>query len=220
MSDEKSPLLKTTTMALRRKNENDEYSSIASSVSQSPDENATIASVGNTGVCMVDIPTRSSIVSNEQRNDDCENDENKGFLVIDIEEAIDRLGMGFFQFRVVVACGLCFASDAMEVLLLGFLTVILQGQLGFTEGQSASIVSVVFLGAMMGTFVLAPLGDKWGRRIVFAITASIISLFGLLTAVCNTYLQILVVRFMVGFGVGGLTVPYDALGELMPSSRR
>lgn len=139
---------------------------------------------------------------------------------LDIEDAIERLGMGRFQYGVFLACGLCFAADAMEVLLLSFLAVILQEEWNLTEGQTDSIISVVFAGAMLGTLVLSALGDIWGRRPVFAITAGLISLFGMATALCTTYTQLLVARFLVGFGVGGLTVPYDALGEVMGSTFR
>lgn len=193
----------------RKNDDNDGYSSIKPSPSQATAATTQISSSEN------DL----SLVNTEPRKGATENNANDG-LVIDIEDAIDRLGMGMFQFQIIVATGLCFASDAMEVLLLGFLGVILQSEWGLSESQTDSIVSVVFLGAMFGTLVLSPLGDKLGRRIIFAITASTIGLFGTLTAFCSTYPQILMVRFMVGVGVGGLTVPYDALGEFMPTARR
>ena len=212
MNDEKSPLLQTTYMMMvttktRRKLETDEYSTIASSASQATIASATIASSENDGDCNEEFPTAL-------------NNENDDNLTIDIEEAIDRLGMGLFQIQIVIACGLCFASDALEILLLSFLALILREQWGLSEGQADSIVSVVFLGALMGTLILTPFGDRWGRRVIFAVTAATISLFGIMSAFCNTYPQILIVRFMVGFGIGGLTVPYDALGEFMPNSRR
>lgn len=216
MDNEKSPLLKTKTTRLatavrmtrtRRRNENDDYSTIGSS------------STSQASAITTNKEPREETEDDTEHNES-EDDDNNTVLVMDIDEAIDRLGMGMFQFQIILACGLCFASDAMEVLLLSFLALILQSQWGLSEGQSDSIVSVVFVGAMMGTLVLTPLGDKRGRKIVFAITAATIAIFGILTAFCNTYPQILMVRFMVGCGVGGLTVPYDALGEFMPSSRR
>jgi MFS family permease len=221
-------MMMMTKKRTRRRNENDDYSTILSSPTSQASTIATttaISSSKNNGDCKADFPTESSAVNKGPHEETYdtehnENDDSSPALVIDIEEAIDRLGMGMFQFQIILACGLCFASDAMEVLLLYFLALILQSQWGLSEGQSDSIVSVVFVGAMLGTLVLTPLGDKWGRRIIFAVTAATISFFGILTAFCNTYPQILMVRFMVGFGVGGLTVPYDALGEFMPSSRR
>jgi len=224
MNDETSPLLESarTTMAMtktRRRNENNDYSSIASANSQAVIETTTISSPET---CHEDSPTGQQDLANEKEREDVpeSNNENDDTLVIDIEEAIDRLGMGIFQFQIVLACGLCFASDAMEYLLLSYLAVILQSQWNLSEGQSDFISSVVFLGAMVGTLVLTPLGDRLGRRIIFAVTSATISCSGILSAFCTTYPQILMARFMVGFGIGGLTVPYDTLGEFMPSSRR
>jgi MFS family permease len=60
----------------------------------------------------------------------------------------------------------------------------------------------------MGSLTLGPLGDSVGRRPVFTLAASIISVFGLLTALANSYASLLLMRFLVGFGVGGLTIPF------------
>ena len=189
----------STTKSKRRNNDNDDYSSLASS--------ATIASTAMSSTA----ENQSSEISELKDNE---------FPVMDIDEAIDRLGMGLFQIHIVMACGLCFASDAMEYLLLSYLGVILQSQWNLSESESDLISAVVFLGALVGTLTLTPLGDKWGRRIVFGLTSSIISIFGIGSAFCTSYSQILAVRFLVGFGIGGLTVPYDTLGEFMPNSRR
>ncbi len=191
------------TKSQRRNNENDDYSPLASS--------ATIASTAVSSSAENNTPETSEYGTSTRNNE---------FLVVDIDEAIDRLGMGLFQIQIVMACGLCFASDAMEYLLLSYLGVILQSQWNLSESESDFISAVVFLGALVGTLTLSPLGDKWGRRIVFGLTSSIISVFGISSAFCTSYSQILVVRFLVGFGIGGLTVPYDTLGEFMPNSRR
>mmetsp|Transcript_12872 Transcript_12872/g.32426 ORF Transcript_12872/g.32426 Transcript_12872/m.32426 type:complete len:242 (+) Transcript_12872:242-967(+) len=211
MSDETLPLLKISwmTMNKQRRKDNDDYSSIAPSASQVSIASTQISSSENTNA---EFRRAESILSNKDNDDD--------YLVMDIDEAIDRLGMGMFQIQIVLACGLCFASDAMEYLLLSYLAVILKSQWDLSEGQSDFIASVVFLGALVGTLVLTPLGDKWGRKIIFLLTSSIISIFGVLSAFCTNYTQILIVRFLVGFGIGGLTVPYDTLGEFMPNSRR
>lgn len=189
----------STKKSKRRNNDNDDYSSLASS--------ATIASTAVSSTAENQSSEHSELKDNE-------------FPVMDIDEAIDRLGMGLFQIQIVMACGLCFASDAMEYLLLSYLGVILKSQWNLSESESDLISAVVFLGALVGTLTLTPLGDKWGRRIVFGLTSSIISIFGIGSAFCTSYSQILVVRFLVGFGIGGLTVPYDTLGEFMPNSRR
>lgn len=108
----------------------------------------------------------------------------------------------------------------MEVLFLSFLSVILTVEWGLEQHQNDTLISVVFLGALSGTLILNPLGDRFGRRPVFWVTAAIISIFGVGTALCTTYEALLFARFMVGFGLGGLVVPFDTLAEFLPSKYR
>lgn len=140
--------------------------------------------------------------------------------LLHIDDAIERLGMGRFQYQILLAAGLCFMADAMEVLLLSFLAVILRHEWDLMERQMDTIISVVFAGALTGTLILSPLGDTWGRRPVFAATAGLIAIAGIATAFCQRYPQLLAARFLVGFGVGGLTVPFDTLSEMLPNSCR
>jgi len=64
---------------------------------------------------------------------------------------------------MLLAAGLCFAADSMEVLLLSFLAVVVQAEWDLSSTQTSGITAAVFLGAMSGTLLLGPLGDKFGR---------------------------------------------------------
>ena len=139
---------------------------------------------------------------------------------VTVDAAVDSLGTGRFQLRILFAAGLCFAADSMEIMLLSFLSTILRAQWDLTDAQTATITGVVFLGALSGTLVLGPLGDRRGRRPVFLACGTIISVFGTLTAVAWDYPSLLATRFLVGFGVGGLTVPFDILAEFVPTEVR
>jgi putative MFS transporter len=133
---------------------------------------------------------------------------------------VESLGMGPFQRRILIAAGLCFASDSMEILLLSFLAVVLQVEWDLTESQTATITSSVFAGAMIGTLVLGPLADHIGRKPVFTITAAMICVSSFATAAANSFPVLLLCRFCVGLGIGGLTVPFDTLAEFVPTSHR
>jgi putative MFS transporter len=128
--------------------------------------------------------------------------------------------MGPFQRRILIAAGLCFASHSMDILLLSFLADVLQVELDLTESQTATITSIVFVGAMIGALVLGPLTDCIGRKPVFTITSAIICVFGFATAAANSFPVLLLCRFFVGLGIGGLTVPFDTLAEFVPASHR
>jgi MFS family permease len=128
--------------------------------------------------------------------------------------------MGQFQYRVLLAAGLCFMADAVEILLLSFLSIVLKQQWGLQVEQVALITTSVFLGALVGTLVMGHLGDKWGRKPVFMFTASVICFFGVITAGTHHFITFVCIRFFVGCGVGGLTVPFDTLAEFVPTSHR
>lgn len=132
----------------------------------------------------------------------------------------DRLGMGTFQYRILIAAGLCFAADAMEVLLLSFLSIVLQNEWSLTEDETAFITSTLFLGALVGTSILGPWADKIGRRPVFLLAGTMIAIMGVATSLANSYEMILIIMFVIGFGVGGLTVPFDTLAEFLPAQGR
>ena len=89
-----------------------------------------------------------------------------------------------------------------------------------TDDETAMISSILFVGAIFGTLILGPLADKKGRKPLFLAAASIISVFGLAVSFARDYRTLLALLFFVGFGVGGLTVPFDILSEVLPSSSR
>ena len=118
------------------------------------------------------------------------------------------------------AAGLCFTADATEIMLLSFLSLTLQSEWQLTPNQTANMTACVFAGSLLGTLTLGYLGDHLGRRPAFLLSSAIISLFGVFTAFATGYSSLLGIRFMVGFGVGGLTVPFDIFAEFLPTSHR
>ena len=79
--------------------------------------------------------------------------------------------------------------------------IILKVEWDLSPAETDSIISIVFLGALLGTLILGPLGDKIGRKPVFSVTAVIIAVAGLGTAIVPNYEWLLIARFVVGFGV-------------------
>jgi len=120
----------------------------------------------------------------------------------------ERLGMGKFQHGITWAAGLCFAADSMQILLLSFLSQVLQAEWKLSDTEASAITSSVFVGALLGSCTLGPLGDVVGRRPVFCLAAIVISVFGFATACAKSYPILLLLLFLVGFGVGGSTIPF------------
>ena len=151
-----------------------------------------------------DEPDMDSNLPLSPLESDCDRD-NDNDQTYFVDEAIESLGMGRFQLIVLTAAGLCFAADAMQVLQLTFLSEVLRVEWDLSDEQTALITSILFIGAIFGTLTLGPLADKKGRKPVFLLAASIISVFGVAVATVRSYWALLANLFMVGWGVGGLT---------------
>ena len=67
-------------------------------------------------------------------------------LTSDFFILVERLGMGRFQRRLLLAAGLCIAADTMEVLLLSFLTLVVTKEWELSPEQASAVTSIVFVG--------------------------------------------------------------------------
>ena len=140
--------------------------------------------------------------------------------MMDIDAIFEKMPISSYHYKLLIMCGLLFMCDAMEVSLLSFLATCAGNEWGLSDVQRASISAVVFSGQLFGGFFWGPIADRYGRKIAFLCACSLIVAFGLLSASSRTYEWLLTFRAIVGFGVGGLTVPFDLLAEFLPSAER
>mmetsp|Transcript_2141 Transcript_2141/g.3869 ORF Transcript_2141/g.3869 Transcript_2141/m.3869 type:complete len:506 (-) Transcript_2141:553-2070(-) len=180
---------------------------------------------GNRNGHAINATTFSSSSFQNNRSEMKEGDKNhyrphQERVLLSIDEAMEKVGCGPFQNTLLVIVGLCFCADSIEITLLSFLTGVLRAEWNLSATEAASITSSVFLGQVIGTLVLGPLGDRMGRRPVFFLSAFIISFFGILTATAWNVPSLLLARTLCGFGVGGINVPFDILAEFTTSEQR
>lgn len=138
-----------------------------------------------------------------------------------IEEAIDRIGVGRFQIKLLVICGVGWAADAMEVVIIAFVLPAVTRQWGLTSGQGGLIGTAIFIGMLLGAWFWGILTDRIGRKLGFQLTVLIDSVFGFLSALSPGYIWLLLLRAVTGFGVGGtLPVDYAIFSEYLPRKNR
>ncbi|CAL8465087.1 g4622 [Coccomyxa elongata] len=137
-----------------------------------------------------------------------------------VGEALDTIGFGRFQWVVLFYCGCAWAADAVEMMLLSFLGPAVRCEWGISPSAESLITSIVFCGTMAGAYGWGVLGDARGRRIGFAATAAFTFAFGILSAAAPNYLSLVVLRGLMGVGLGGAPVAFALFLELVPSSKR
>lgn len=137
-----------------------------------------------------------------------------------VEELCEVIGLSWYQWRLFFFVGLCVASDSIEVNLLSFLSVEATKEWELEEFWEDTVAAAVFMGEITGCFIFGLLADTYGRRPAFLLGTVFVSVFGLATAVAGSLRQLLVLRFLVGFGIGGFIVPFDLLAETCPPHLR
>jgi MFS family permease len=149
-----------------------------------------------------------------------EGDGKKGQGSMSLDDAIDAIPVGTFHYRLLFMCGAVFMADAMEVNLLAFISECAGSEWGLDKPQIASITSAVFAGELFGGLFWGPVADKYGRRKSFMMAVAIISMAGVFSGASPNYATLICLRAICGFGIGGLTIPFDLLAEFMPADRR
>lgn len=140
---------------------------------------------------------------------------------VTFEEAIERIGMGRFQKKLMLLCGLSWAADAMEILLIAFVLPIAGQEWKLSNAQKGLLGTIIFIGMLFGAFFWGRLSDKIGRKTGFVATVAIFSVFGLASAFSPNFVWLMVLRGLTGFGVGGmLPVDYSIFAEYLPASKR
>ena len=141
--------------------------------------------------------------------------------VTTVDDAIERIGLGPFQWRLLGINGLVWAADAMEVLIIGFAIPSLMLTFDLTRPQAGWVGSIFFAGMFVGAWGFGALADRWGRRRVFLVTVLLDAVFGLLSALSPNFAVLLVFRFFTGMAVGGtLPVDYAMMAEWLPKGVR
>ncbi|CAF1574579.1 unnamed protein product, partial [Adineta steineri] len=138
-----------------------------------------------------------------------------------LEECVNYIGLGKFQWRLFSIISFSTMADAAEVLLLIILGPALQCYWPhITDIRIAALTTCVFSGTLCGGFILGLIADKYGRRRVIVTCAIIVSLSGMLTAFAPSYNYVLLTVFIVGVGIGGLNQGNNLMLEYLPSSSR
>ncbi len=142
-------------------------------------------------------------------------------LTMTFDEAIDRVGLGRFQYKLMAICGAGWAADAMEVLLISFALPAIRQEWGLTTAQAGLLGTAIFLGMLAGAWFWGTLSDRIGRKLGFILTVLIDSGFGLLSALSPNFATLVLLRALTGFGVGGtLPVDYAIFAEYLPRQKR
>uniref|UniRef100_A0A4X1SS06 Synaptic vesicle 2-related protein n=1 Tax=Sus scrofa TaxID=9823 RepID=A0A4X1SS06_PIG len=137
-----------------------------------------------------------------------------------VEDAVEAIGFGKFQWKLSVLTGLAWMADAMEMMILSILAPQLHCEWRLPSWQVALLTSVVFVGMMSSSTLWGNISDQYGRKTGLKISVLWTLYYGILSAFAPVYSWILVLRGLVGFGIGGVPQSVTLYAEFLPMKAR
>ncbi|MGB7075993.1 MAG: MFS transporter [Xanthobacteraceae bacterium] len=146
-----------------------------------------------------------------------------GIVETDVSARLDALPFGRFHILVIVALGITWILDGLEVTLAGALSGELKSAaaLGLSNAQVGLAGSCYLGGAVLGAFIFGWLTDRLGRKKLFTITLAVYLLATAATGFSWNASSFFVFRFLTGAGIGGeYTAINSTIQELIPARFR
>lgn len=141
----------------------------------------------------------------------------------DIPARLDALRWSGFHTRVVIALGVTWILDGLEVTLAGTLSGALKDSatLRFSNFDVGIANSAYIAGAVLGALGFGWLTDRLGRKKLFFITLSLYLMATAATALSWDVWSYSLFRFLTGAGIGGeYTAINSTIQELVPARYR
>lgn len=147
---------------------------------------------------------------------------NTAFLS-DIPARLDRLRWSAWHTRIVMALGITWMLDGLEVTLVGAVAPLVAGPsaLNLSDAQIGIAATCYLAGAVIGALVFGRLSDQFGRRRLFFVTLAVYASATALTAVSWNFVSFALFRALTGAGIGGEGAAVNsAIDELLPARVR
>ena len=140
-----------------------------------------------------------------------------------IPARLDRLPWSAWHWRVVIALGVSWLLDGLEVTVVGSLGPALErpDTLSLTASEIGWAASAYIGGAVLGALVFGRLADSLGRKRMFLVTLAVYLAATVLTAFSFDIASFALCRALTGFGIGGeYAAVNSAIDELIPARVR
>jgi len=140
-----------------------------------------------------------------------------------IPARLDRLPWSRFHWLVVLALGVTWILDGLEVTFKGAISGVLQlpETMGFAAAEIGLLGSGYLAGAVIGALFFGRLTDRYGRKRLFFITLGVYLAGVGLSAFSWNFWSFFAFRFITGCGIGGEYAAINsAIDELIPARHR
>lgn len=138
-----------------------------------------------------------------------------------VQDVIDNTPMGFKRWSVVVLCFVIALLDGFDTQSIAFIGPAIAEDFGLQATDMTWVITASTVGMCVGAMSLGTFGDRIGRKKTIVLALILFGVFSLAGAFAQSLEQIVILRFLIGLGMGGATPALLALtAEFSPKSRR
>ena len=109
-----------------------------------------------------------------------------------------------FQWTAIAICVLLNMLDGFDVMVMAFTAPHVSADWALSGKLLGIMLSAGLVGMALGSFLLAPLADRWGRRPMIMLCLVILTVGMALSAQASNAWQLGALRVFTGVGIGGM----------------
>jgi MFS transporter, AAHS family, 4-hydroxybenzoate transporter len=138
-----------------------------------------------------------------------------------VQDVIDNTPMGPKRWTVVVLCFVIALLDGFDTQSIAFISPAIADDFGLQAADMTWAITASTIGMAVGAITLGTFGDRIGRKKTILLALVLFGVFSLAGAFAQSLEQIVLLRFLIGLGMGGATPALLALtAEFSPKNRR
>lgn len=142
-------------------------------------------------------------------------------LAYNVQDVIDNTPMGFKRWSIVVLCFVIALLDGFDTQSIAFIGPAIAEDFGLQATDMTWVITASTVGMCVGAMSLGIFGDRIGRKKTILLALTLFGVFSLAGGFAQSLEQIVILRFLIGLGMGGATPALLALtAEFSPKSRR
>jgi benzoate transport len=139
---------------------------------------------------------------------------------MDIRKRIDASKMSSYQWIIIAVTTFLNALDGYDVLAMAFTATSVTKEFGLSGAQLGWLLSAGLIGMAVGSLVLSPLADRYGRRKILIVALAINALGLFLSATASSAVELATWRVITGLGVGGILASATVITSEYANARR
>jgi AAHS family 4-hydroxybenzoate transporter-like MFS transporter len=129
--------------------------------------------------------------------------------------------MGLKRWSIVILCFLVALLDGFDTQSIAFVGPAIAEDFGLQATDMTWVIAASTVGMCVGAMSLGTFGDRIGRKKTILLALALFGVFSLAGAFAQSLEHIVILRFLIGLGMGGATPALLALtAEFSPKSRR